>query len=260
MALVLGVVQGLTEFLPISSSGHLRLLSAAFGLAEPQTLFDVCVHAGTLGAVLAVFGREVLWVLRGLVAGLRQRTLVPGARMALLIVAATIPAAIVGIAVGGIMEARLTTPLIVSCLMIVNGFILMGGRGLGESGSTLEELEWRQAMLIGLAQSVALLRGISRSGTTITAALGLGVRRDAAASFSFLLSIPAIGGALLLELRHGMNGAPGALLVAGAITSAVSGYLALKVLLRVVNRGRLHLFAWYCWAVGCAGLTWVLLG
>lgn len=254
LALVLGIVQGFTEFLPISSSGHLRLMAAAFGIRDPQTLFDVCVHAGTLGAVVAVYGGEVRRMLGGL---LTPRWSNPGFRLGCLVVLGTIPAAVIGIGFGDLLEGQFSSVRAVGCFLMVNGAILMLSKNVPEGGRGLDELRVRDAAIIGCAQAFALFRGISRSGTTIVCALRIGVARETAAAFSFLLSIPAIGGAVLLKggqaLREG-GVAPGPLLT-GAIAAGLTGYLALVVLIRLVKGGRLHHFAWYCWALGLIAIV-----
>ncbi len=258
LALVLGLVQGLTEFLPISSSGHLRLMSAAFGVQDAQTLFDVCVHAGTLGAVLAFYRKEVLRLLKAL---LQPGWSNPDFRLGVFIIVGTLPAAVIGIGFGDVLESNFASVTTVGVFLILNGGILMLARNPPARGRQLDELTWRDAILIGCAQSVALLRGISRSGSTIVAALKLGVDREAAATFSFLLSIPAIGGAVLLESAKALDegGVPVAPLVAGTVVAAISGYAALVLLVKLVKGGRLHHFAWYCWALGAVALALALI-
>jgi undecaprenyl-diphosphatase len=254
LALLLGVIQGLTEFLPVSSSGHLRLMAAAFGVTDPQTLFDVCVHAGTLGAVLAVYRKDVLRMLGGL---FRPSWSEPGFRLGILVVVGTIPAAVIGIGLGHFFESTFASVTAVGGFLLINGCILMLSRNAPEGGRTLDELTLRDAILIGCAQSFALFRGISRSGTTIVAALKIGVEREAAASFSFLLSIPAIGGAVLLEGRKAFadGGVDVVPLAVGAVSAGLSGYIALRFLITLVRGGKLHHFAWYCWALGILALA-----
>jgi len=249
VALALGLLQGLTEFLPVSSSGHLRLLGAALGIDNPQTLFDVCVHGGTLGAVMAYYRAEVKTLLLGL---LRPKWENDGFRMSMLVVIGTIPAAIIGIVFGDWLESRFSSVLVVGCLLIVNGFILLFSRNKGAAGRDLNAMTVRDALIIGVAQALAIGRGISRSGITITTALSLGVERKAAATFSFLLSMPVIAGALVLKLGEALNTGQVDLapLAGGTLMAALSGYLALVFLIKVVNAGHLHHFAWYCWAIG----------
>lgn len=274
LVLLLAVLQGLTEFLPVSSSGHLRLLQAAFDLEDPQTAVDVVLHVGTLVAVCLVYRADLIRVLQSvfrsggrLLRGEAAGTLAaePDTRLALLLIVGTIPAGLLGVLAGGLLESHLTGTLFVGVFLIGNGFILMlGGRtpvARGEEeGRPIEELGIRDALLVGMAQAFALLRGISRSGTTISAALLLGIRREDAARFSFLLSVPAILGAAVLELRHLEPGeGPGALaLAAGAAVAAVVGWGALRLLLHLVRNGRLDRFAWYCWALGLTAIVLTL--
>lgn len=257
----LASLQGLSEFLPVSSSGHLRLLGAAFGLAEPQTFTDVMLHLGTLVAVLAVYGRDVLRLATGtlrVVAGRsRGREDTDALRLLLWLVLASIPAALLGVLGGDWMEAHLASPWLVGIFLGANGLVLfVAGRNTSpeEGGRPLSGIGWRLALLIGLAQAFALLRGVSRSGVTISAALLLGVRREDAARFSFLLSLPAVGGAAVLEMRGALAGAapmPATeVLVTGVVVAALVGWLALRLLLRFVRSGRLRPFAWYCWVLG----------
>ncbi len=249
LALLLGVVQGVTEFLPISSSGHLRLMSAAFGIENAQTLFDVCVHAGTLAAVVAYYRERVIGMIRAL---FRPSWDNPDFRLGVFVVVGTIPAAVIGIGLGDQLEANLASVSTVGVFLILNGGILMLSKGAPAEGRGVHELTFRDAILIGCAQCVALLRGVSRSGSTIVAAMKLGISREAAATFSFLLSIPAIGGALVLEVgaavrQGGVDAAP---LLIGTASAAVSGYLALVLLVQLVKKGHLHRFAWYCFGLG----------
>ena len=249
LAALLGVVQGLTEFLPISSSGHLRLMAALFGIDEPQTLFDICVHAGTLGAVLGVFGRTVWGVAKAIFTPTWTN---PQFRLGVFLVIGTLPAGIIGITLGGLLETHLASVTSVGIFLLVNGSLLQLSKNRGEMGRGLEQLTFKDAMTIGVAQSFALFRGISRSGSTITAALLIGIRRDTAAEFSFLLSIPAIGGAVLLKMGDAIttDQVMPLPLVAGTAVAALSGYIALRYLLRLVKNGKLHHFGWYCWVVG----------
>ena len=276
LLLFLAVLQGLTEFLPVSSSGHLRLLQAAFGVEDPQTLVDVTLHLGTLAAVIAVYWRDLLHIvgsvfrsLRRVVRG-RRRDLLrdePHTRLALLLLLGSVPAAVLGVLLGGVLEANLTSPSFVGLFLLVNGCLLaLGGRTRvargDDRGRPLSQLRATDALVIGCAQAFALLRGISRSGTTISAGLLRGIRRDDAARFSFLLAVPAISGAAVLELRHvGVAGAPPVVSLAlAAVAAGFVGWAALRFLLRVVRAGRLDRFAWYCWGLGAVALTAALLG
>lgn len=254
LALLLGLVQGITEFLPISSSGHLRLISAAFGVQGAQTLFDVCVHSGTLVAVLAYYRNEV-WSMIASLANPSWDN--PRFRLSVLVIVGTIPAAVIGIGFGELMEGDLATVPAVGGFLLLNGVILMQARGDTGEGRSIDELTLMDAILVGSAQCIALFRGVSRSGTTIVAALKRGISREAAATFSFLLSIPVIGGAVILEVGKALSqgGVSATPLVAGTLVAGVSGYAALVLLVRLVKNGHLHRFAWYCWAVGAFALA-----
>ena len=271
-AIVLGTIQGLTEFLPVSSSGHLVLFQNLFGMQEPELLFDICLHVGTLAAVLIVFYREIFEILAALVqfpgrlksaGGLRN--LLAGdesIRMALLIVVGSIPTAIIGLLFKEITDQLFGSLTIVGCMLLVTGTLLWLTRRIrSPKGRPVARTTLRDALMIGIVQGLAILPGISRSGSTISTALFLGVDRKVAGRYSFLLSIPAIVGALLLSLDtpelH--TTIPVSTILAGSIISAVVGWLALMLLLRVVDRGQLHRFAPYCWIVGVVtlGIAWM---
>ena len=270
-AVILGVVQGLTEFLPVSSSGHLVLFQNLFGLQEPELLFDICLHVGTLVAVLVVFHREILEILTALVqfpgrlksAG-SIRNLLAGdesIRMALLIVVGSIPTAVIGLLFKEITDQLFGSLTIVGCMLLVTGTLLWLTRRIRSSGRPIRDTTLKNALVIGIVQGLAILPGISRSGSTISTALFLGVDRKVAGRYSFLLSIPAIVGALALSLDtpelH--TTIPIGTILAGSVISAVVGWIALVILLRVVDRGQLHRFAPYCWLVGVVtlGIAWL---
>jgi undecaprenyl-diphosphatase len=271
--LLLALIQGLTEFLPVSSSGHLRVAGALFGFQEPQTLVDISLHAGTLVAVVAYFRRDVADILRGLGDSLRLLlagrineafTGVAGTRMALFVVLGTVPAAVVGLGWGGELEALSVDLEFVAWMFIVNGGILLASRNLNipldrtRMNKGAHGMGWADAVLVGCAQVAGLFRGISRSGSTISAGLVIGLDRETAARYSFLLSIPAILGALVLELRHGVpaDGPPVALLATGIVASALVGLVALAGLMRAVRSGRFHLFGLYTLVLGLVVMAW----
>jgi undecaprenyl-diphosphatase len=275
-AMFLAVVQGATEFLPISSSGHLVLGQTFLGISEPQLLFDIVLHVGTLLAVVVFYRDSIRDIVVDSVQGARKtlqtrnpRTFFEGegARVAALVVLATIPTGVLGLLLERWLDPeggeRVITASVVCGILIVNGFILITHRWLRERDVrhqgllTVWNLTVAGALLVGLAQGVAVLPGISRSGTTITAALLLGVTRTQAARFSFLLSIPAILGALVLEFDlDAFLGSTDNLVVfiMGALVAAVVGYLCLRLLVILLERAQFHHFAWYCWAIGIVGL------
>lgn len=268
-AIILGIIQGLTEFLPVSSSGHLVLLQRLFGLKEAELFFDVCVHLGTLLAVLVVFRQEIINIIAAILR-LFSATAPPGPilqkiesdadlKMALLIIIGSIPTAILGFLFRGIADWLFASAFIAGLMLMVTGLLLWLTRwsatGFGQTG--IDRLTPRKALIIGIVQGLAIIPGISRSGSTISIGLLLGIRREMAARYSFLLSIPAIIGAGLLSLKEGLSGSGPTIHIAllGAFAAALVGYGALKSLLHVVKNGRLHWFAPYCWLVGIIAIV-----
>ncbi len=255
-ALVLGLVQAATEFLPVSSSGHLRLGEHLLGQTGSNLLFDVVLHVGTLLAVVWVFRARLMDLVLGVLMAFKTRRSNPFARMAGLIVLATIPTGLIGVLLGDWLDGLIDSPWKVGLVLIVNGFILFATRWARPAGA---DIDWRKALLVGTVQGLAVTRGISRSGSTIAAAMFAGVGRDTAAQFSFLLSIPAILGALVLELDlHQLTSGPGGVTpyVVGLVVSGVAGAAFLKLLLWIVRGGKLYRFAYYCWALGLAAVLW----
>lgn len=275
---VLGLVQALTEFLPVSSSGHLRLGHAWLGFeGSHDLLFDIVLHLGTLVAVVFVYrarvGSLLTSVLRGLpsLLGGWRKALIEheGLRYLALLILATLPTGVLGVLMKEVVVGGRFGVAHVGGLLLLNGCILaISGRFPGtEEGRTenpfaVGGIGPREALLIGIAQGLAVLPGISRSGSTIVTALALGANRMKAAEFSFFLSIPAILGAVVLEfdadaINAGSSGA--APYIVGAVVSAGAGVAALVLLLGVVRAARLHHFALYCWALGAAAIGWALL-
>ena len=265
-ALLLGVIQGLTEFLPISSSGPLVLAQHLFGLHEAELAFDVSVHLGTLVAVMLYFRHDILRIVRGLLHCLRRTSSPPAAsdraqvRLAGLLVLGSIPTAAIGLALHGAADRLFTSPLLTGVMLLLTGGLLFatrwGRRARGEAGRTLEQLTLKDALVMGLTQGLAVMPGISRSGSTIAVGILTGIRHETAARFSFLLSIPAVAGAALLVLIKAVQAGdlhlPACLL--GGVTALVVGYAALALLVFLVKKGRLHFFAPYCWIVGGAAI------
>jgi undecaprenyl-diphosphatase len=256
-AVFLGFLQGATEFLPVSSSGHLVMGQELLGLTLPGITFEVAVHVATLVSVVVVYRERLLGLVRG--------TLVErdgdSWRYVGLLAAATVPVAVVGLTLGDRVEALFETPAAVGAALLFTGTLLISTRwALRRAGSP--RIGLRVALLIGLAQCLALAPGVSRSGTTVTAALWLGVSPVEAAAFSFLLSIPAIAGAALLE-TPGMTEAAseigaGPLLVA-SVVAGVTGILAIRLFVAMLRNRSFPFFAWYCWGVGLLFLAWVTL-
>lgn len=270
-AVLLGIVQGLTEFLPISSSGHLVLLQNLLGFREPELLLDICLHLGTLAAVLVVFRRDIRDILATLV-HLPRRTRSAGgflpllredpqARLCLLIVIGSIPTALLGVLFRQFADRIFANVALVGSMLLVTAGLLWFTRRAKPAKRPLKRMRIRDALCIGLAQGMAILPGVSRSGATIATALYLGLERKLAGRFSFLLSIPAIVGALLLEIKsselQASATAPGIAL--GTAAAALSGYFALLALLRLVEKGKIQYFAPYCALLGGAALFYPLV-
>ena len=264
-ALLLGIVQGITEFLPISSSGHLVLGKALLGVHTQGIAFEVFVHFGTFLAVLTIFWGDCWNILRAWGTALRRPS--PGRwslayqedpffRLGVLIILATIPAVIIGLLFEQEIEAAFSHPLFVSCALLVTGTILLGTRWTKPKATRFGMI---RALIIGAAQAFAILPGISRAGSTIAGGMYAGVERSEAARFSFLLALPVILGASVVEgkelLQTGIPAEEGLTLLIGTIVAYVVGVVALKWLLGVIRRGRLDRFAYYCYAVGLAGLV-----
>jgi undecaprenyl-diphosphatase len=265
-AVLLGVIQGLTEFLPVSSSAHLILARAFFGWDSDQfgMAFDVACHVGTLVAVLVYFRADVLSMIRAIprVGTLFSARPDPAAWMALLIVIGTLPAVVAGLLLGGV-EDSLRRPGVAGLMLAVVALAFFAVERFGAMRRTRESLGIRDAVLIGCAQAAALIPGVSRSGATIATAMALGMRRDESARFVFLLGIPAILAAAAKEglplMKHGLPAGEGALFAAGMVSSAVVGYLAVRFFIRYVGRHSLAVFAWYRLALAAAVLVWSLV-
>ncbi len=255
-AIVLGIVQGIAEFLPISSSGHLvifsELLDRWLGIdaSNSQKLqLNVTLHVGTLFAILVVYRADV-------------RQLLHRPRLLTAIILASIPAGVIGIALLDFFKAAFETPLIAAIGLIMTAILLLVGQRWERNEDSLEQLSKRSAFAIGVFQGLALVPGISRSGSTIAGGLLAGLKREAATTFSFLIAIPAIGGAALLTLKDVLQGAgagnSAAALILGGVTSFVVGLFALKWLIRIVSQRKLHWFAYYCLTVATLTLVWQL--
>jgi undecaprenyl-diphosphatase len=271
-AAVLGIVQGATEFLPISSSAHLIVLPWLFDWPEPGLAFNVALHLGTLSAVLAYFWRDLIQIGRAWFAGLiRLRPLEESAsRLGWAVIIGSVPAGLAGFFLNGVIDHFFhsggggdTAIVFTSLLLIVLGFVLWLAERYGTRRRSLRELGLRDGLVVGLAQALALLPGVSRSGSTITASLFLGFARPAAARFSFILGIPAIAGAGLLEtLRLVETGLPAeqrVLFVTGVASAAITGFFAIAFLLRFLQRYSTSIFIVYRIALGLVLLLVVSL-
>lgn len=242
-AVLLGIVQGLTEFLPVSSSGHLVLSQHVLGIHAPGVTFEIFAHLGTLGAILLHYRRDVLSLAGSVLRFRRDENM----RLFLLIAIASVPLAVFGTFFVEDLEGLFDQPAAAGVCLLITGTTLLLTRLLPRREGRVGV---RSAVVIGAAQAFAVLPGISRSGSTIVAGLATGVSRGNAARFSFLIAIPALVGASGLEVVRGVPFDALGTYVVGAATAFVSGYLALRWLLHVVARGGLDRFGWYCLVLG----------
>jgi undecaprenyl-diphosphatase len=262
-AAVLGTLQGLTEILPISSSAHLILVPWAMHWPESGLTFDVALHVGTFIALCLYFWRDIIELSVNFAGGLADRFRSPQSRLPLYIVLATIPAAIVGKTLEEPIERIFReSPLIIAIFLIVFGLLLAFADTTGAKRWKIDRITLKAALIIGVAQCLALVPGVSRSGITITAGLLLGYNREAAARFSFLLSLPVVAGAAVLKLghlaKHGIPAGEATPLAIGIATSAVIGYFCVVLLLRLVQRHSLYTFVWYRLVAGAGVLVYLL--
>jgi len=255
VAVLLGVLQGLTEFLPVSSSGHLGLAQFLVpGFSQPGVVFDAMLHVGTAAAVVWYERREIG----------RWLTTSGGRRLFGLLIVGTIATAVIAFPVKDLAESAFVRPLWIGAALIVTGLIVGLTRWL--PGGTRDEqgTTWRQAALIGLAQGLAVFPGLSRSGVTIASALGAGLDRSWAPRFSFLLAVPAIAGVTVLEVFDERQALAAAgvwywlMCFVGAVAAGVAGYFALKLVVKTLSSRVFHRFAWYCVPLGLLviALTW----
>lgn len=272
-SIALGALQGIAEFLPISSSGHLAVTQTLFGLEDVPLLFDVFLHLATLAAVVIFFWKKIAvllavfyrWVFRRQPRNLIDDTEFYNRKIIIAVVLATVVTGIIGVLTSKFIEH---VPLNIVCAgFCVTGIVLILSavwekRNLQAQASSqsIESVSWKQALAIGVAQGVGTLPGISRSGSTIAGALFCGVPRKTAADFSFIVSIPAVLGAFVLELRHldEVSSSVGAPLVAlGCVTAFVTGYAALAFLMKLIKSGKLWLFSCYLIPIGLLGIIFL---
>jgi len=245
-ALFLGIIQGLTEFLPVSSSGHIVMFQRIFGASEGALAFNIAVHIATLVAVIFVFWREIWHMIRH-----------PFSSITILVVIATIPTAIIGFAFRGFFEYAFASGHFIGISFIITGIILLLADKLHSRihyGKNLESISYADAILIGVAQSVAIIPGISRSGATIFAGLFRGLKKEFAIKFSFLMSIPAILGPAIVDARNlttTMLYDIGILpIIIGMLAAGITGYLSIRFMLNLFSRASFKPFAYYVFTLG----------
>lgn len=257
-AVILGVIQGATEFLPVSSSGHLVLGSHLLDFASQGIVFDVMLHLGTLVSVLIVFRNDLLQMIAApfkWVSGCKEETVRDFLMWDVYVVVATIPAVIIGFSFKDRIELLFTSEIIVCLMLIVTGVMMIISQYLVDRGN---QVNGSSSFLMGCGQAFAIVPGISRSGTTIFIGMLLGINRETVARFSFIMSIPAILGAAVLNLGEVITHPPAKdemiMLFAGTLASAITGYLAIKLLMDIIKRNRLQWFGYYCLVVATVGL------
>ena len=277
-AIIMGIVQGLTEFLPVSSSGHLVLAKFMIGAdasLNTSALFEILLHVGTLAAVCVVYFRDVvllikeglllirdgvLWLVHG---GKRKFEMYRDRKMVLLVIVASIPTAILGLVMQKFLEDLfLSSVMAVGFALLLTGGMLLASAKIPAGKKRLEKASYRDAVVIGLFQGVATIPGISRSGSTIVGGMLCGFDREFAIRFSFLISMPAIGGAAILKLSS-VSGADLELnwfpYLLGAIVAAIVGYACIRGLLAILKGNKFHYFGFYCLAVGLLAVVWGFL-
>lgn len=241
--IILGIIQGITEFFPVSSSGHLVIFKHFLNIEEAGILFEVLVHFATLIAVIIVFWQDILSILKK-----------PFQKLTYLIIAGVIPTAIIGLAFHGTFAKMFGSIKFTAAMLLITGVILWVVDNYISGGKPMETFTIPKAIFVGLAQGLAIFPGLSRSGTTIAASLALGLDRQDAPRFSFLLSIPVILGATLVEAKDLLVSDFNRDLLfpylAGAIAAGITGYFAITLFIRFIRMGKLHYFSYYCWAVG----------
>jgi undecaprenyl-diphosphatase len=264
-AVLLAILQGLTEFLPISSSGHLVIAEYLLGVKKSGIAFEVFVHFGTMLSVVLIFWRDIAEILRSFFSKIFKLKELgqnykndPNFKTALLILWASIPAGVVGILFEDKIENVFQNPKLTSLFLIFTGFILFSTRFA--KNNPARDFNIASSFIVGVAQAFAILPGISRSGTTISAGMLLGIDGVRSARFSFLLSLPAIFGATLLKVKEISSGghfADPTQLAISAVVAFITGYAAIRFLLSIISKGNFKLFAYYCFLVGMIGLIFI---
>ena len=265
-AIILGAVQGLSEFLPISSSGHLALIPHLLGV-ETGLAFDTVLHIGTLIAIFTFFWKDIINLIKGFILSIIDLSegidkfkeglnTIPEKRFAWLIIIGTIPTGIIGILFKDAVATVLRGTIFIGFFLIVTGIILYYSERHSSGNITAKDMSFKKAAIVGICQGLAVLPGISRSGSTIASGLCLGLEREYAARYSFLLSVPAVIAAGVLQIKDIANiDASMTVLLAGFLSSVIFGYLAIKLLMKMIKGWSLDIFAYYCWIVGILTLV-----
>ncbi len=269
-AIILGIVQGLTEFLPVSSSGHLVIFQEIFGmndLEESHLLFDTLLHFGTLLSICLVYYKDILRLIKalfGILADLGKGRVEinssPDRRMIVLLIVGTIPVVVIGLLFKDIFEMMFKSIKVVGFTLLGTGLLLWITNRLIEGTKDESNTKYSSAFIIGLFQSIAILPGISRSGSTIVGGLLNGLKKEFVIKYSFLMSIPAVLGAAVLQIpdlmQQGFNNAELLPFIFGTLAAAITGFIAIKFLIKLLNNGKLYVFSYYCWTVGLISIVY----
>jgi len=271
-SIILGLIQGLSEFLPISSSGHLALLQYFFGIEGESVLaFAVLLHLGTLLSIFAVYYKDIWDLIRELFATLADLFTGRGLRinanetrrLGFMIIVATIPTGIIGVLFNDLFESMYLSLAAIGTGLLITGTLLWFSEKIGKGRKNVLNMKFRDAFLVGLFQSVAITPGISRSGSTIVGGLFSGMKREIAVRFAFLISIPSVLGAVVMEapsaFKSGMDMSMLTPIIIGVAIAAVSGFIAIKTMIRIVSNKKLYYFSFYTWAVGAIVLIYTFL-
>ena len=273
-AIFLALIQAITEWLPISSSGHLVLFQELFGLKD-QIAFDLLLHVATLFVVVFIFRKDIINIIFAFLRGLRELYFhrswkkfseEENVRLGLFVIVGTIPIVIIGLSLRDLVEQAFSNLLYVAIAFIFTGFLLWltkykVSKFASHKGYGVKDMKFKDAFLVGLFQSVAIFPGVSRSGSTIAGGMITGFERNLAAKFSFLLFIPAILGATILQLNDFViSEAQIVPYIVGFVVAAAASYFVIETLLALVRKGKLHLFSYYCWFIGIVTLVIYFLG
>jgi len=261
-SIILGLIQGVTEFLPISSSGHLVIFKSFLDMETQGVIWEIALHFSTLLAIFGVFYKDIFLILKSACLSCKKlfsgESIInifkndPYTRIFLLIIIGTIPTIIIAFSFRNAFESLFNKPGIAGYMLIVTGTILWFTKYNFRTNSNKKNLGLFDALVVGAVQGLAITPGISRSGTTISAATFRGVDRATSARFSFLLVIPVVLGGMAMMAKDAitLKNEEVSFLILGSVVAAITGYISLRVLIRIVNNGKLHLFSYYCWPVG----------
>lgn len=271
-AIVLGLVQGLSEFLPISSSGHLALLEKLFEIKEESVLFfAVLLHIGTLVSIFIVYHEDIYALIKEL--GLLFKDIFSGKglrieerpirKLGIMIIVSSIPTAIMGLLFSNFIDKVFGSLIVISICWIITGFILFFSEKLKSNSKEIEGMKYRNAIFIGICQGLAIMPGISRSGSTIVGSLVTGLKREFAVEFAFLISIPAILGSAILEfpkaIKAGIDPSTIGPMIVGFLVAAISGYFAITTMIRIVSKHKMIYFSYYVWVIGVGTFIYSIL-